>query len=235
MTETGPEPPLHPASPEDHAYFQAVEEAFLRLRGKATLLSPADWQVAQGWQRAGVPLELVLRVMEELFARAKERRRRTLSSLRYFKAAVEAAWEEVAALSAGGRRERLEPFGMEDRLRRLAEALDPTEPVCAAAREAILALAGGVGGEIESVEGALTAIDRDLVTRLSAKLGASETAEIENAVDEATRNLAGRLPGAELERARDHLRHRLLRQRHHLPVLSLFAPEARGPASADES
>ena len=43
-------------SAEDQAYFHALEEAFLRLRGRATLLSAADWQVAREWRRAGIPI-----------------------------------------------------------------------------------------------------------------------------------------------------------------------------------
>ena len=43
----------------DQAYFQAIEETFVRLRGAPLLLSPADWQVARRWHRDGVPLPLV--------------------------------------------------------------------------------------------------------------------------------------------------------------------------------
>ncbi|HQN38153.1 MAG TPA: hypothetical protein PLQ31_01300, partial [Thermoanaerobaculia bacterium] len=47
-------------SAEDHAFFQAIEERFVALRGAATLLSPADWQLARAWHRAGIPLAAVL-------------------------------------------------------------------------------------------------------------------------------------------------------------------------------
>ena len=54
-------------------YFRAIEEAFIRLRGAPLLLSPADWQTAKSWHEERIPLELVGRVMEEVFERLRER------------------------------------------------------------------------------------------------------------------------------------------------------------------
>lgn len=225
MTGTGPEPPQDPATSDDHAYFQSIEEAFLRLRGKSTLLSAADWQVAQGWHRAGVPVDVVVQVMETLFARARERRRRTISSLSYFKAAVESAWEEVAALSAGGRRERLEPIRVEERLRRLAASLGADLPDGERWRRSIAELRG----ELPEVENELAEIDRRLLLELARGLSDSEREAHLAAVARALEPLRSRLPPDELETAGAHLRARLLRQKFRLPVLSLFAPEAREP------
>lgn len=223
MTGIGPEPPQDPATPDDHAYFQSLESAFLRLRGKSTLLSAADWQVAQGWHRAGIPVEVVVQVMETLFARARERRRRTISSLGYFRAAVESAWEEVAALSAGGRRERLEPIRVEERLRRLADALGAELPD----RERWQRAIEEISGDVQEAEGRLAELDRRLLAELAEALPADERASQRAAVDRALDGLRARLPAAEIEAAAAHLRARMLRQRYGIPVLSLFAPEAR--------
>jgi hypothetical protein len=226
MTATGRTPdgePDLPVTPEDHAYFRALEEAFLRLRDKATLLAAADWQVAQGWHRAGIPIEVVVPVMETLFARARERRKRTISSLAYFKAAVEAAWEEVQSLTAGGRKERLEPVRVEERLRRLADRIGPGVPGGERIRGAIVALSG----ELDDVERSLAALDAELLAALQAGAGKRESAEDRAAIDAALAGVAARLPKEELARAREHLFAQRLRQRHALPVLSLFAPEAR--------
>jgi len=237
MTGTGltpdgpPEAPIPegepdaPVTPEDHGYFRALEETFLRLRGKATLLSAADWQVAQGWHRAGIPIEVVIPVMESLFERARERRKRTISSLTYFKAAVESAWEEVQGLSAGGRKERLEPIRIEDRLRRLADRIGPSVPDGERWREAIAALSG----ELDEVESKLAALDGALLAELAANAAEAERVADREAIERALAGVASRLPPEEVDRARAHLRAQHLRQRHALPVLSLFAPEAREP------
>lgn len=228
MTGTAPDPPAIPVTPDDHAYFRVLEEEFLRLRGKATLLSAADWQVAQGWHRAGIPIEIVVQVMEALFARAREKRKRTISSLSYFKAAVESAWEEVESLSAGGRKERLEPFRVDERLRRLAGSLGAALP----GRERWAAAIEALHGELDEVEKALGELDRTLLAELAAALPESERRAQDSEAEGALAAVAKRLPPEELDRARAHLRGRLLRERFGVPVLSLFAPAAR--EAADE-
>ena len=59
---------------EDHAYFLKIERTFLGLRKKAALLTPADWQEAQGWHRQGIPAALIQDVMEKLFERQAARK-----------------------------------------------------------------------------------------------------------------------------------------------------------------
>mgnify|MGYP003537474975 CR=1 FL=1 len=103
MTATAPD---EVPSSADHAYFLAIERTFLGLRKKAALLTAADWQEAQSWHRQGIPVELIQDVMEKLFERQHARKGRTISGLRYFRAAVEAAWEEeirirIADIDAG--------------------------------------------------------------------------------------------------------------------------------------
>src|SRR5215475_13765984 len=114
---------------QPHAYFQAVEEIFVALRGAPLLLSPADWQVARRWHREGVPLDLVRRTLEEVFAKRKERGAKgKISSLRYCAPAVEAAWEELRELTAPGERSEAPAFEIRPRLAALATALPRSFP-----------------------------------------------------------------------------------------------------------
>src|SRR3954453_16361708 len=93
------------AEDSDHAYFQAVEEIFVQLRGAPLLLSPVDWQVARRWHREGVPLDLVRSTLEEVFAKRRERGAKgRISSLRYCAPAVEAAWADLRERPAPPRR-----------------------------------------------------------------------------------------------------------------------------------
>src|SRR3954447_12505200 len=113
----------------DHAYFQAVEEIFVELRGAPLLLSPADYQVARRWHREAVPLDLVRRTLEEVFAKRKERGAKgKISSLRYCAPAVEAAWGELKELTAPGQRAAAPAFDVAPRLAALAAALPPSLP-----------------------------------------------------------------------------------------------------------
>jgi hypothetical protein len=58
-------------------YFTEVEEHFQRSRGTGLfLLSPLDWALIETWKDAGVPLEAVLRGIDEAFEKWREKRSR---------------------------------------------------------------------------------------------------------------------------------------------------------------
>ena len=72
-------------------YFTEIEEHFQRVRGTALfLLSPLDWALIENWKNAGIPLEAVLRGIDEAFEKWRSRkvRRRVINSLAYCSQAV---------------------------------------------------------------------------------------------------------------------------------------------------
>lgn len=230
MNATAPE--VDP-SPEDHSYFLAIERKFLGLRKKAALLTAADWQEAQGWHRQGIPPELVQDVMEKLFERQQARKGRTIAGLRYFRAAVEAAWEEMLALRAGGRAEEAAPLPVERRLANLSAGM----PAALPQRErwvAAMAAIQSAAGPANEAEVALRALDGELLSALRAGLGAGERQAMAAQVEQALSRLRGRLAEDELAIASQRLFDQLLRRRFDAPVLSLFSPEARGEGDASE-
>ena len=213
---------------EDHAYFLAIEDHFVRLRGAPLLLSPADWQVARRWHRQGIPLELVRRALEEVFARRRERGAKgRISSLRYCAPAVEAAWTEHSELAAPGARVEAEAFDAASRLAALAAAL----PAGAGGLRAELAALADSGLDAQAIEERLAEVDRRTLDGALAALGAEERAALDATLDKAIGAVAGRLAAAEIERARERLARQVLRERLGLPMLSLFSPDAR-PAEA---
>ena len=207
------------------AYFEAIEEVFVRLRGAPLLLSPTDWQVARGWHRQGVPLELVRRVLEEVFAKRRERGTKgRISSLRYCAPAVEAAWSAAREMAAPGDREAARALDLPVRLASLAAALPDGLPERGALAARIVALAG----DSEAVEAALATLDHEALDHADRGLDEPARAELDAAVTATLAALAGRLPPEELERSRERLRRQVLRGRLGMPVLSLFSPEAGG-------
>lgn len=217
MNATGPDG-------EDHAYFQAIEETFVALRGAPLLLSPADWQLARRWRRAGIPLDLVRRTLVEVFARRQERKaKRQLLSLRYCAPAVEAAWQELVDLTAPGHRGEAEPIEVGSRLAALAAAL----PAHAAGSEDLAHRITALDGEAWAVEEALSALDRELIAQASAGLSAGAQAEVEARIEATLRQLGSDLPAEQVARSRDRLRQQIVRRLLGLPVLSLFSPEAQ--------
>lgn len=220
-----------PGDAADQAYFLAIERAFLDLRGRSTLLAADDWQTAREWHRTGIPTDFVVAVMEALFARQRERKsKRGISSLRYFRGAVAAAWDEHLALVAGGARGELADPGPPAavRLAALAAAIPDATPDAAATRARIVAL----GGALDEIEHALAAIEVNLLERIEARLAAADRERLGERVERAIA-LAG-VPAAARDELRVNLKRQRLRQLAGLPVLSLFSPVAQSAASRDD-
>jgi len=210
---------------DDHAYFEVVEEIFVRLRGSPLLLSPADWQVARRWHRDGVPLDLVRRTLEEVFEKRRERGSKgKISSLRYCAPAVDAAWSELREMTAPGERSEAPALDLAGRLENLAAALPGTLPD----REEFRSRLRTLGGDPQTVEERLAKLDREMVEGALRSLDGDGRSEVDAAVEKTLGALIGRLPADEIERSRERLLTQVLRRRLGLPVLSLFSPEAAG-------
>lgn len=208
------------AEDSDHAYFQAIEEIFVELRGAPLLLSPADWQVARRWHREGVPLDLVRSTLEEVFAKRKERGAKgKISSLRYCAPAVEAAWADLRELTAPARRAEAPAFEVAPRLQALAVSLP--------GREELATRIAGLSGDPQEVEERLAALDRQMLDQAWDGLDGEGRSEVEAAVEKTLASLASRLPAGELASSRERLVRQTLRRKLGLPVLSLFSLEAQ--------
>jgi hypothetical protein len=85
-------------------YFTEIEEYFWKKRGAHLLVSPLDWAIMETWQKAGVPLEAVLKGIDrafESYGRSRRGAGRPLKSLAYCTDAVLEAAEETHEVAAG--------------------------------------------------------------------------------------------------------------------------------------
>jgi hypothetical protein len=85
-------------------YFTEIEQYFWKKRGAHLLVSPLDWAIMEAWQKAGVPLEAVLKGIDRAFESYGRSRRGTgkpLKSLAYCTDAVLEAVEEQLEAAAG--------------------------------------------------------------------------------------------------------------------------------------
>jgi len=218
-----------PEEMEDHTYFHEIEDLFLGLRGSPLLLTPTDYQITKSWHHQGIPLDLVKRTLEEVFAKRREREQEgKVWGLQQCRPAVEAAWKEARELSAPGARGGGEaaPLDVAARLDALAGALPQGLPGGEELAGDIRALARL--GESRAVEEALGRLEADAVERLLAGLGPERRAALDAEVEGGLAPLAERIPRAEVERARRRLLEQRVRRSFGLPALSLFAPEAEG-------
>jgi hypothetical protein len=96
-------------------YFTEIEEHYHRRRGATLLLSTLDWALIETWKDAGVPLQAVLRGIDDAFDKYEQRptRSQKINSLAYCAQAVLAATEEMKEAAVGASREESETRGIE--------------------------------------------------------------------------------------------------------------------------
>jgi hypothetical protein len=86
-------------------YFTEIEERFQQRRGALLLLSTLDWALIETWREAGIPLDAVLRGIDNAFdkyeARQKKARMRKINGLAWCAQAVMEAAEELREAAAG--------------------------------------------------------------------------------------------------------------------------------------
>lgn len=200
-------------------YFHSIEEIFIRLRGAPLLLSPADWQTVRAWHEENIPLDLVGRVLEEVFTRLRERDpERKIHSLRYCAPAVEAAWREVCDLGATAGRLEPEPIDVGARLEALLAAL-PDDLDRRVELERQLA---ELEGDAEAVEERLQEIEERFLNAAVEGLEPAVQLRLQRRVDRALARARSRVAADELADLERRLLREFVRQEFRLPPLSLF-------------
>lgn len=86
-------------------YYTEIEEHFWKKRGAHLLVSPLDWAIVETWQKAGIPLAVVLRGIDRAFESWARSKRAAggwqLKSLAYCVDAVLDAAAEAQEAAAG--------------------------------------------------------------------------------------------------------------------------------------
>jgi hypothetical protein len=103
-------------------YFTEIENYFWKKRGANLLVSPLDWAIMETWQKAGIPLDAVLKGIDQAFESYQRSRRgagKPLKSLAYCTDAVLEAAEEQLEAAAGsgtknGKAAAKEPFSRDE-------------------------------------------------------------------------------------------------------------------------
>lgn len=90
-----------------YEYFSEIEERFSQRRGSILLLSTLDWALIETWREAGIPLEAVLRGIDNAFdkhdakAHKAGARLRKVNGLAWCAQAVMQATEEMVEAATG--------------------------------------------------------------------------------------------------------------------------------------
>src|ERR1700739_3410632 len=148
-------------------YFTEIEEYFWKKRGAHLLVSPLDWAIMEAWQKAGVPLEAVLKGIDracESYQRSRRGAGKVLKSLAYCTDAVQEAAEEQKEAAAGatpknGPAAAKEAFSHEDLKAYFARNREALREFVKKAKSARPALSAIVGELVDSLASATTLLD----------------------------------------------------------------------------
>ncbi len=210
-------------------YFTEIEDHFQRARGTGLfLLSPLDWALIEAWKNAGIPLEAVLRGIDQAFDKWRSRppraRLQMVNSLAYCAQAIAA---EVQKMVDGGPAKpagAAAPFSLEDvrayvarntaalrkaGLEELAVSLE-TLPV-----EMLYA-------DLEQLEQRLTALEEKMIARLRADASDDALFEARRTLDRELKPYRGKMSAEQLAMLEKQFLERKLLENQSLPRLSLF-------------
>jgi hypothetical protein len=230
-------------------YFTEIEEYFWRKRGAHLLVSPLDWAIVETWQRAGIPLDAVLRGIDSAFESYQRSRRgagRPLKSLAYcVDAVLDAATEKQESATGAGpvskrAEKKAEPFSREElrnflrrnieRLEQAAERLNSSDAELArrirqsgaSLAEMMPLLDSPADLDLENLERRLSAVEEKLTAALLAQADEGMLVSIHSDLDKQLAPYRRRMSAEQLgQLERQYTQTRLL-ERFGLPRLSLF-------------
>ncbi len=214
-------------------YFTEVEERFQRARGTGLfLLSPLDWALIDSWRTAGVPLEAVLKGIDEAFDkwRSRKQKRQLVNSLAYCAQAVmEAAGRtpsaRAAAIDATGD-PLFEPSQIATHLTQAAQSLrdrpEPSLAEVASALEQLAAQAETHVRDLEQLEQRLTAFEEKIVAILRANQTEEQLFELRQTLAAELKPYRSKMSADQLATLERRYLDNALLERSKVPRLSLF-------------
>ncbi|QNI36422.1 hypothetical protein [Edaphobacter albus] len=226
-------------------YFTEIEERFQQRRGSLLMLSTLDWALIETWREAGIPLEAVLRGIDNAFDKYDDRTRRSTGRLRKVNGlawcaqsvmeAVEQAME--AAIGAAPSEENEQESGFENE--RVAKYLEENAQVLASAKieppaDAVItetatrlrALASGLrldaSTSLEDLDRTLTVLEEKVFAAL---MTAANEEQLTALREQASRELApyrGKMQAVQIKQVQQQFLQKKLLEARNLPRLSLF-------------
>jgi len=207
-------------------YFTEIEEHFQRARATGLfLLSPLDWALIESWKNSGIPLEAVLKGIDDAFEKWRSRKikRRLVNSLAYCAQAVlEAARNTPANDRSGAKGDA--PFAPEEltaHLRKNAaiysQRPEPALQEIAATLENLVPDAS-----LEDLERRLTTLEDKVVAILRSTQSDEDLYAIRQSLDRELKPYRGKMTAEQLSMLERRYLDTALLDRAKLPRLSLF-------------
>ncbi len=202
------------------------------------MLSTLDWALIEAWREGGVPLEAVLRGIDDAFdkhdaqkLRAGAKRQKRINGLAWAAQSVMAAAEGAVDAATG---QRVEPAAKVEResgfegepvaryLEGNAAAMEATDPGLATRLRELAGEVRGGKAEMEGLDRTLSVLEEKLVAGL---LASAPEVELVDLREQAARELApyrGRMHAVQIRQVEQQFLQKRLLEARGLPRLSLF-------------
>ena len=222
-------------------YFTEIEQQYQKRRGTGLLLSTLDWALIETWKDAGIPLEAVLRGIDETFDKydSRPKRPKKINSLAYCAQEVLAAAEEMKEAAVGAAREEsraasgLSPGEIAAYLRSNAEKLRKFQAPGLAAKVAeecadtLVEIAAGLDASsshppLEDLERRMTVMEEKLLAALTMTTPDEQLVRLRAEADRAIAPYRSKMPAAQIEQLMKQFVHKRMLEHATMPRLSLF-------------
>jgi hypothetical protein len=210
-------------------YYTEIEEHFQRARATSLfLLSPLDWALIDSWNKAGVPLEAVLRGIDAAFEKWRGRKHKTqmVNSLAFCAQAVLTEAQIMAGTAQPKvRKETAPPFPLDDLrayLERNAGALPPELEEIARSLRKLADEAEQHYADLEALEQRLTVLEEKMIAAARTRQTEDEMLASRQELDRQLRPYRGKMSAEQLSMLERQYLERNLLERGGLPRLSLF-------------
>ena len=228
-------------------YFSEIEERFSRRRGSLLLLSTLDWALIETWREAGIPLEAVLRGIDEAFdkhdaklARAKGRTRKVNGLAWCAQAVMQAAEDMVEAATGSVKDVAQEAPASGFETERVARFLDESAKTVEAAeieqatadavrvetlrrlRELAAEMRGPAPMPLDELDRTLTVLEERLFAALFSAAPEEELVGLRAQADRELAPYRGRMSAVQIKQVQSQFLQKRLLEARRLPRLSLF-------------
>jgi hypothetical protein len=222
-------------------YFTEIEERYLKRRGSGLLLSTIDWALIETWKNAGIPLDAVLRGIDDTFDKYERRPSKTkkINSLAYCAQEVLGAAEDVKEAAVGATREKTDSVpglgtaeiaaymtANAEKLRKIEGSAQVKEIAgeCAAslADLAEALKSGSVPVKLEDLERRMTILEEKLMAVLTVAAPEDQLVKLRTEADREIAPYRSKMPGSQIDQLLKQFVHKRLLEQAKMPRLSLF-------------
>jgi len=222
-------------------YFTEIEERYLKRRGSGLLLSTIDWALIETWKNAGIPLDAVLRGIDESFDKYDRRPSKTkkINCLAYCAQAVLGAAEDMQEASVGATRQKTDSIpglgspeivtyltANAEKLRKIESSAQVKEIAgeCASslADLAEALQSGSVPVKLEDLERRMTILEEKLMAVLTVAAPEEQLVRLRAEADREIAPYRSKMPGAQIDQLLKQFVHKRLLEQAKMPRLSLF-------------